>query len=122
MFYNHTFYILSNVITHIRNYPWREVFIALYINVVKQTSIIFDLESAFAKSLIKAIKKNKSWANVEWSINKVKQLLVFLSCHIQAARTRQIYWKKALKIINKYWGPKVIAFFRCHNKNKKTLR
>lgn len=82
MFHNHTFYMLSNVIAHIRNYPWREVFFALYINVVKETSIIFDLGLAFAKDLIKAIKKDKSWANVEWSINKVKQLLVFLSRHI----------------------------------------
>lgn len=57
--------MLSDVIAHICNYPEGEKRIALYINIVKQVKKIFDLELAFIESLIKAIKKNKSWALAE---------------------------------------------------------
>lgn len=55
-----TFYILLNIITHICNYFKRKACIALYVDI--QALIIFDLKLIFVKSLIKTIKKDKSWA------------------------------------------------------------
>lgn len=62
-FNNHIFYILTDVIAHIYNYPEEQAQIALYINVVKQASTMFTIELAFTKSLIKTIKKKglKVW-------------------------------------------------------------
>lgn len=85
MFTGQTFYILSDIIIYICDYPKGEKYVALYVDIVKQVEKIFDLRSAFAKGLIKAIKKDKSWALAKWSINKMKQLLVPLSRYVQAA-------------------------------------
>lgn len=69
--------MMSDIIAHICDHPERQACIILYIDIVKQTSKIFDIKSVFAKNLIKAIKKNKSLAHVEWSMNKVEKLLIF---------------------------------------------
>ena len=65
MFNGRTFYILSDVIAYICDYPEDEEHVALYVDVVKQVKKIFDLGSAFAEGLIKAIKKDKSWVLAE---------------------------------------------------------
>lgn len=88
MFNSQTFYILSNIIIYIYNYPEDKKRIALYVDVVKQVEKIFDLRLAFAKGLIKAIKKDKSWALAKWSTNKIKQLLILLNRYVQVARVR----------------------------------
>ena len=76
-FNSHIFYILSNVITHNCDYPEEKTCIALYVDMVKQGSTIFDIKSVFAKRLIKTIKKDKSLVYAEWSTNKVEQLFIF---------------------------------------------
>lgn len=52
--------MLSDILAHIRDYPEGEDRVALYLDVVKQVSNIFDLGSAFASGLIKVVKKDKS--------------------------------------------------------------
>lgn len=64
-FNSYIFYILFNVIIHICDYPEKQVSIALYVNMVKQASIIVVIGSKFVKDLIKAIKKDKSWTHAE---------------------------------------------------------
>ena len=53
--------------------------VPLYLDIVKQASKIFDLGSAFAAGLIKAVKKDKSWAIEKWSKHDVGELLAPLS-------------------------------------------
>ena len=60
MFNGYIFYLLSNGIAQICDYPEGKERIALYIDVIKQVEKIFDLRSAFVEGLIKAIKKDKS--------------------------------------------------------------
>lgn len=60
MFNGRIFYLLSDVIAYIHDYREREECVALYVDVVKQVEKILNLKSAFAKGLIKIIKKNKS--------------------------------------------------------------
>lgn len=55
-----TFYILSDIITHICDYFEEEANINLHINMVKQTLTILNLGPVFANSLIKAIKIDKN--------------------------------------------------------------
>lgn len=64
-FNDYTFQILFHVIVYIYDYPKSQACITFYIDVVKQTSTIFDIKWAFVEVLIKAIKKNKSQAYVE---------------------------------------------------------
>ena len=116
------FYLLSEVIVYICDYPEDEECVTLYVDVVKKVKKIFDLGLAFVEGLIKAIKKNKSWALAEWSINELEQLLVPLSRHIQAIRIERTCRLGALIIINRHWGPKMTTHFRSRNKSKKILR
>lgn len=51
--------MLFNSIIYIYNYSEKEVHIALYVDIVKQVLIIFDLRLTFVKGLIKTIMKNK---------------------------------------------------------------
>lgn len=51
--------MLFNSIIYIYNYSEKKVHIALYVDIVKQVLIIFDLRLTFVKGLIKTIKKNK---------------------------------------------------------------
>lgn len=78
-FNGRTFYMLSDVIAYICDFPKGKECVALYVDVVKQVEKIFDLELVFVEGLIKAIKKDKSWAFAEWSTNEVEQLLVSLN-------------------------------------------
>ena len=114
--------MLSDVIAYICDFPEGEERVALYVDVVKQVEKIFDLGSAFAEGLIKAIKKDKSWALAEWSTNEVEQLLVPLNRHIRAARVGRTRRQGALTTINRHWGPEVTAYFRSRNESEKTLR
>ena len=59
-FNGHIFYMLSDIIAHICDYPVKQARILLYVNMVKQDSIIFDIVLAFSKGLIKTTKKDKS--------------------------------------------------------------
>ena len=59
-FNNRTFYLLSDIIAHICDYPKGEERVALYVDVVKQVEKIFNFRSAFVKGLIKAFRKGKS--------------------------------------------------------------
>lgn len=38
---------------------------------VEQTAAIFDIELVFVASLIKVVKKDKSWAMVDWNARNV---------------------------------------------------
>lgn len=62
LFDGQIFYTLFDIIEHIRDYLEGEKHVCVYLDIVKQASNIFDLGSAFAIGLIKAIKNNKSWA------------------------------------------------------------
>lgn len=53
---------LSNVLKHVCDYLGNEEYMRLYLDIVEEALNIFDLGSAFAMSLIKAVKKDKSWA------------------------------------------------------------
>lgn len=121
LFNRQIFYILSNVFDNIRDYPESKKRIQLYLNVVKQASNIYDLSSAFAVGLIKAIKKDKSWAIKKWSKHEFEKLLAPLSCHIKADQIGRTRFDGALKTITKYWGPGITGFFWNQNKNEKTL-
>lgn len=50
------FYCLSDVLAYICNYPKKQDYVNLYVNVVCQTIQIFDMSELFTLGLIKAIK------------------------------------------------------------------
>lgn len=54
------FYTLFNVLAYICDYSESKKLVLLYVDIVKQALLIFDLSSAFAVSLIKTNKKDKS--------------------------------------------------------------
>lgn len=60
VFNGQIFYILSNILKHICDYPEDEKRMYLYLDIVKQVSNIFDLGSVFVTDLIKVVKKDKS--------------------------------------------------------------
>lgn len=74
---------------------------AVYIDVIRQGSNIFDLGAAFAFGLINAIKKDKGFVMSSWTKEHVKQLLVPLDHHVKAARIGNTRRGRALKMINK---------------------
>lgn len=59
-FNSYTFYMLSNIIDYICDYYKKKAQIILYVDVVKQVLIIFNIRSVFTESLIKTIKKDRS--------------------------------------------------------------
>ncbi len=83
---------------------------------------IFELESAFASGLVRAIKKDKSWALVSWSESEVDQLLAPLLRHVRADRVGTKRREGAPKTINQHWGLEICSFFRCQQELEKTLR
>lgn len=86
LFNRRQFCTLSDMLIYISDYLEEENYVAVYIDVVRQASNIFDLGVVFVLSLIYAIKKNKSFA-VELSTKEnVKQLLLPLDCHMNAIR------------------------------------
>lgn len=69
-------------------------------NVVKVVRAIFELASAFASSLVKVIKKDKSWVLAYGNGSEMDKLLAPLLRHVRAdciGRKRQ---ERALKTIN----------------------
>ena len=76
--------------------------VILYITVVRQTTQIFDLDSAFTLGLINAIKKDKSFKLELWIKHQVDLLVAFIKCYVKAARVGKSRCKEALKIINRY--------------------
>ena len=115
------FYTLFDIFKYICDYSEGKQRVRLYIDIVKQASNIFDLDSAFTVSLINAVKKNKSWVIEKWSKNEVKELLAPFSCYIKADQIGKTRHDRALKTIIKHWGPKITSFFRSQNKSVKTL-
>lgn len=116
------FSILSDVLAYISDYSERKDCVAVYINIVRQPSNIFDLGAAFALGLMHAIKKNKSFAIELWIKKNVKQLLLPFDYHVKAARLGRTQCEKVLKTINKCWDLKVTGFFCSHNESEKILR
>lgn len=101
LFNERQFSTLSDVLAHISDYSERENRVAVYINIVRQPSNIFDLGAAFALGLMHAIKKNKSFAIGLWTKKNVKQLLPPFNRHVKAARLGKTQCEGALKTINK---------------------
>lgn len=62
---------------------------AIYINIVKQISNIFDLSALYTLSLINVIKKNKGFAIMLYIKKDMKQLLGPLNYHIKAVKIRK---------------------------------
>ncbi len=94
----------------------------VYENVMKQIKTIFELGSAFASGLVRAIKKDKSWALASWSKSEVDEQLAPLLHHVRAGCIERKRREGALKMINQYWGPKICSFFRSRQESEKTLR
>ncbi len=94
----------------------------MYKDVVKQVGTIFELGSAFASGLVKAIKKDKSWALASWSEFEVDQLLAPLLRHVRADCVARKRREGALKTINQHWGPEICSFFQSQQESEKTLR
>lgn len=69
---------------------------------MKQALNFFDLGLAFAISLIKDVKIDKSWAIEKYSKNKFKKLLKPFFCHIKAEQIRKTYFNRVLKITRKH--------------------
>lgn len=63
---------------------------------------IFKLGSGFVYSLVRAIKKNKSWELVYLSEFKVDQLKVPLLCHMRVDYVGRKHWEGALITINQH--------------------
>lgn len=55
------FYILSDILAYIQNFLVGQNRMYMYVYMVKQVGTIFELRSAFASDLARAIKKNKFW-------------------------------------------------------------
>ncbi len=89
---------------------------------MKQVRTIFELGSAFAFGLVRAIKKDKSWALPSWSESEMDQLLAPLLRHVRADRVERKHREVALKTINQHWGPEICSFFRSQQELEKTLR
>lgn len=70
------FYILSNVLNYVWDFPVGQGHINIYLNMVKQVGTIFKLRLVFASSLAKVIKKNKSWEFAFWTTIKVDQVWI----------------------------------------------
>ncbi len=89
---------------------------------MKQVGTISKLGSTFASGLVKAIKKDKSWALTSWSESEVDQLLASLLCHVRADCVGRKHWEGALKTINQHWDPKICNFFQNQQESENTLR
>lgn len=72
LFNKRQFFILSDVLAHIFDYPKGKDHVAVYINDVRQVSDIFDLGAVFAFGLMHAIKKNKGFAMGLWTTENIK--------------------------------------------------
>lgn len=113
------FYYLSNVFLHICNYPEGQDHVILYINVVRQTTQIFDMDAVFTLGLINAIKKDKSFEIELWIKHQVDLFVAFIKCYVKAARVGKSQCKEALKIINRCWGSEITDFFHSCNESEK---
>ncbi len=54
------FYILSDILAYVQDFPVGQDCVYVYENVVKQVGAIFGLGSVFASGLVRAIRKDKS--------------------------------------------------------------
>lgn len=101
-FNGHTFYKLSDIITHIHDYHVGLQHVKLYYDVVEQVVALFDVGLVFAAGLIKAIMKDKSWTFVDWDAKNLAELLEPLIYHHKVALDGQNCRKKASRLINKH--------------------
>lgn len=121
-FNGHTFYKFLDILTLISNYPVGLEEVELYCNVVEQTATIFDITLIFTLGLITAVKKNKSWAIVNWNVRDVAQLLdPHLHYHKSGIIGRNLC-EEVLRLIIKHWDPAITSFFHAHHQSKKILR
>ncbi len=74
--------------------------IYVYRGVVKQVGAIFELGFVFISSLMRAIRKDKSWALATWSKSEVDKLLTPLLHHMRSDCVERKRQKRALKMIN----------------------
>ena len=111
MFYKHLFYILSDILVYIQNFLISQNNVYVYEDVVKQVGTIFELRLVFASDLIKAIKKDKSWALASRNELKRDKLLAPLLYYMKVDCVGRNCWKGALKIINQDWGLEICSFF-----------
>lgn len=117
-----TFFSLSSLVNHLLDYPEGEQRVDVMVDVVEQTTAIFEFGSAFTAGLVKAIRKDKSWAIVKWSKNDVNELVAPLTRHICADGANRNRREGVLSTITKHWGPAVTGFFRSRNESEKCLR
>lgn len=99
-FYKRLFYTLSDVFAYEKAFSLGQDRVYIYKDVMKQVGVIFELGSVFASDLVRAIKKNKSWALVFLSEFEVDKLLAPLERHMRTdciGRKRQ---EGALKTFN----------------------
>ncbi len=96
--------------------------IYVYEDVVKQVGTIFELGSASASGLLRAIKKDKCWALASWNESEVDQLLALLLCHVRADCVGRKRQEGAFKTINQHWSPEICSFFQSQQELEKTLR
>ncbi len=88
---------------------------------IEQTAAISDIRLIFVMSLIIVVKKDKSWAIVDWNARDIAQLLDPFTCYHKASLVRHDHCKDVLRLINKHWGPTIVVFFCVYYKSKKTL-
>ncbi len=112
IFHRRLFYTLSEVLAYIQDFPVGQDRVYVYDDVLKQVETIFKLGSAFASGLVRAIKKDKSWALASWSESEVDQLLAPLLHYVRADCVRRKRREGALKTINQHWGPEICSFIR----------
>ncbi len=110
-FYGCLFYTLSEVLAYIQDFPIGQDCVYVYNDMVKQVEAIFELWSAFASGLTKAIKKDKSWALASLSKSEMDKLLAPLLRHMRADCVGRKRWEGAFKIINQHSGPEICSFF-----------
>lgn len=88
---------------------------------MRQTTRIFDMGATFTLGLINIIKKVKSLEMKSWIKHQVDQLIAPIKRHIKVTRVGRSWHKRVLKIINRYWGLKIIGFFCTYNESEKTF-
>lgn len=119
IFHKCLFYTLSDVFAFIQDFAVDQDRIYVYEDVLKQLRNIFELGSAFMSSLVKAIKKDKSWVLASWSQSEVDQLMSPLLRHVRANCIGKNCWEGAFKTINQHWGSEIGSFFEVDKSRKK---
>lgn len=70
-----------------RNHPKRHDYVHLYVDVVYQTTQIFDIDATFPLGLINAIKKKKCFEMELWTKDQVNQLVASIERYVKPTKT-----------------------------------